>query len=216
MDVAQRLAHQPVGVHAEDALEGRRDVEELAAAAQLDDELAGALQKEVQDRRAAVRVDLARGRTLVEHEDGPGGERLVRLGAGIRSEHRAGDDPHPDGRSVPGQHVVLEDLGERHGCRAGALGAGAGTPPGHEVVPIGAELLVARSPQKVKEGAVGGEQHGVGCDHAERLLMRQVADHLDELSQLGTYGVRHAPVEPVTVLQHGGHPPSYRRRPRRR
>src|SRR5665648_905680 len=74
----------------------------------------------------------------------------------------------------------------------------------------GAEQLVAPRPKEVQERLVGGEQHGVGRDHAERLQVRQVAEHLDEPADLLADFVRHAPREPVAVLELRSHPPVYR------
>jgi len=83
-------------------------------------------------------------------------------------------------------------------------------PAGHDVGPVGAEQLVAPRPKEVEQGLVGGEQHGVGRHHAERLQVRQIAEHLDEPADLRADFVRHPPGEPVAVLELRSHPPVYR------
>jgi hypothetical protein len=104
------------------------------------------------------------------------------------------------------RHVLLE------GVCAQPLGvlripaARALLPAGHDVGPVGAEQLIAARPKEIEQGLVGGEQHGVGRDHAERLQVRKVAEHLDEPADLRANFVRHPP----GVLESRSHPHLYR------
>ena len=192
-ELAERLSLRAVGEHPEGPLERGRQTTDAPVAIELDDELMRALEQKVEDGTAAVLVDPSRPRPLVEHEQRRRRQHLPlgpvgRLGRG----HRTRDDAYPDRRAAAGQQVVLERPGEEE--IVAHAGSGALAPPRHEVVPIGTELLVARGPEEVEEGTVGGEQHAVGRDHAERLAVRQVADHLDELPQLRPYRIGDAPV----------------------
>jgi hypothetical protein len=74
------------------------------------------------------------------------------------------------------------------------------------VIPEAGALLPARH----DIGPVGGEQHGVGREHAERLHMGEIAEHLDEPPDLHADVVRHSPGEPVSVLESRSHLPVYR------
>ncbi len=77
MDGRQRLALGAVGEDAERAAQRRREVLDPALGTEPHDELAGALEQQVEDRAAAALVSLPRARALVEDEQGPGGERLA-------------------------------------------------------------------------------------------------------------------------------------------
>ena len=129
--------------HTERAAQGGRDVVERAVRGELHDELAGDLQQQVEDRAAPGLVRVLPAGSPVQHEQRPGGERLLGLVPDAGGEHRAGHDAHPHRLPVRGQQVVLERADVRFVPAARPL-----RPARHEVVPVGAEVLVARRPEE--------------------------------------------------------------------